>query len=104
MYKYFVGRGARLLDQENPSWYENVDTNLLRQHSVYGCVLGQLYGDYDNGLDALESSTGKNMRNGWTHGFNAFGSGVFTFGGQAKYNKLTSYWIDEINLRRTTAA
>jgi hypothetical protein len=48
-----VRRGATLLDQEQPDWFEEIDTRTLDVRYMDLCPLGQLYGDYKDGLDAL---------------------------------------------------
>lgn len=49
-----AARGAALLDRKGPAdWRTTVDPRTLQQSSMYGCVLGQVYGDYSAGLRAL---------------------------------------------------
>jgi hypothetical protein len=48
-----VAQGAALLDRELPDWPAKVDPRRLDQGFADACVLSQLYGDYDFGLDAL---------------------------------------------------
>lgn len=38
-----VSRGARLLDQRRPGWYNEVNLVMLDMTSPYQCVLGQVY-------------------------------------------------------------
>ena len=56
-----VARGIALLDQKVPGWRDWIDLDRLDMRSVLyepgegcGCILAQLYGDYDDGLYALE--------------------------------------------------
>lgn len=45
-----VNRGALLLDEENPSWMEKVVPDNLQMSSARWCIVGQVYGDYDDGV------------------------------------------------------
>ncbi len=45
--------GAALLDQRHPGWERQIDVDLLDMASAEDDMLGQLYGSYDEGLDAL---------------------------------------------------
>lgn len=50
-----VNRGADLLTKHfgGTSWVERIDFDVLRMHSPFECVLGQLFKTYSNGLEAL---------------------------------------------------
>jgi hypothetical protein len=48
-----VARGSALLDAKQPGWREKVDPNVLEMWSRCGCVLGQTFGSFTKGLDAL---------------------------------------------------
>ncbi len=61
-----VDEGVRLLDQVRPGWYDEINTETLDIASAYRCVLGQLYGDFVAGVEALNIPSG-----GETYGFNA---------------------------------
>lgn len=52
----YVVRGAQLLDQVRPGWERDIDTERLDVSSVLNCPLGQLYGDYHTGVDAIRST------------------------------------------------
>ena len=45
-----AGRGAALLDDEDPGWAGRVDPDGLALGDGQACVLGQLHGDYRRGL------------------------------------------------------
>ena len=52
--KVTVPRGVALLDEKGPSdWRSKIDPAKLRMFSFHGCVLGQLYGNFFIGKDAL---------------------------------------------------
>ena len=43
-----VARGAALLDEKLPGWWQRVDLDRLDLSKCTDCVLGQLTGDYDS--------------------------------------------------------
>jgi hypothetical protein len=57
-----VEKGAKLLDEKCPNWWNKVDISELNQGSSSTCVLGQLKGDYVNGLDFLGMEAGNPAR------------------------------------------
>jgi hypothetical protein len=48
-----VARGAALLNERVPGWRERLQLRRLHMEDCEQCVLGQIYGDYVMGLDAL---------------------------------------------------
>lgn len=48
-----VQHGVNLLDMLKPEWREGVNPETLRISSCHQCVLGQLYGSFDGGNNAL---------------------------------------------------
>ena len=46
-------RGAELLDEKRPGWAAAIDRKRLDMGSVCNCVLGQLYKDFSDGLNAI---------------------------------------------------
>ena len=48
-----VARGVELLDAVRPGWRGEIQRVRLDMADGFHCILGQLYGDYGNGLDAL---------------------------------------------------
>lgn len=48
-----VDRGAALLDAEIPGWVQRIDLDRFRMSSCSRCILGQLFGSFENGLDEL---------------------------------------------------
>ena len=51
-----VARGAALLDTVRPGWFREVAVDRLTLDSCSRCFLGQLYGDYADGLNRLFGS------------------------------------------------
>jgi hypothetical protein len=55
MYDARVAAGAALLDERGPDdWRDKIDLDTLDVFSFTDCVLGQLYGRYNSGKDALD--------------------------------------------------
>lgn len=52
-----AAKGAELLDAHLPGWHEKIDLGSLDMKCAQKDVLGQLYGDYVDGLAALGLST-----------------------------------------------
>jgi len=48
-----VEAGARLLDRMMPSWEELIDLDKLHINSGTDCILGQLFGGFERGLEPL---------------------------------------------------
>lgn len=46
-------RGIELLDKQRPGWRDQVDPQRLAMGSDLTCVLGQVFGDFCEGLKAL---------------------------------------------------
>jgi hypothetical protein len=92
-----VERGAALLDERLPGWYEKIDLDKLDLASCENCVLGQLHGRkyerlrhrrYYRGLDRL----GILDRKAGDFGFTVRGSG--------RFENLTAEWRRVIKRRR----
>lgn len=90
-----VAKGVELLDREVDfsasltNWRSKIDLDSLVMSDVNWCVLGQIYGSYDNGLRAL----GLSERMSREHGFitdDAFGSGDFV--------ELTREWKNALRV------
>lgn len=59
MYKQAeVEAGAKFLDEKVPGWASRIDPNELDMHWWNMCVLGRLYGDYNDGCAELGLDTG----------------------------------------------
>jgi hypothetical protein len=56
MFETEVARGIALLDKRTPGWRERLDPDRLAIASCEDCVLGQLYGDYFDGREALHGN------------------------------------------------
>lgn len=52
-YAHRAAHGVELLDEKVPAWRDHIRPQHLRITSASLCVLGQLYGDFGRGRDAL---------------------------------------------------
>jgi hypothetical protein len=48
-----VQMGAHKLDQENPGWRKQINLKKLNIKDFCDCILGQLYGSFDQGYSVL---------------------------------------------------
>jgi hypothetical protein len=48
-----VERGAALLDERRPGWWDEIDLETFEMANVCRCSLGQLWGSYAKGKEAL---------------------------------------------------
>ncbi|MDT0630593.1 hypothetical protein [Rubrivirga litoralis] len=102
-----AGRGAALLDEQDPGWAGRVDPGALALGDGQACVLGQLHGDYRRGLGRarvidLSSAPGRFV-SPVDLGFQAVGG----LGGAAEaldYALLTRAWREAVAERRPTEA
>lgn len=68
-----VNRGIALLDAKVPGWFDKVDPEKINLHSNTNCILGQIFGHYQNGIEILPVGgflPGKNRTQLEHHGFN----------------------------------
>jgi hypothetical protein len=81
--------GAALLDRVNPGWHERINLADLDMSSACQCVLGQLYGWYEDGMTAI----GLDGETQLTHGFAGDpASNQFS----EKYWRLDEQWVREV--------
>jgi hypothetical protein len=97
-----VERGALLLDERHPGWHHKINLNELNLESCTACVLGQLHGDFGQGLDELDAppwTSAMRQRRAFAadHGF-ALDDDYYHLWAPA----MRAYWHEEI-LRRTEA-
>lgn len=65
-YADVVNAGIKLLDESGPSnWRDLVDLNTLRLEACDVCVLGQVFGSFDDGLDNLDLTHSTSKRYGF---------------------------------------
>lgn len=86
-----VQNGIRVLDTHGPAdWRERINLDTLDVHSLDDCVLGQVFGSYGEGMDALFPgqrwlSNGVNVE----HGFEA---PMDRLSGDRQYASVTAEW------------
>ena len=90
-----VAKGAALLDQERPGWWQEIDLDTLSLRSGCDCVLGQLYESFDDGVEILDLEWPEDS------GFDL--EGWPTDRTQA-WNDLTAAWRSLIEARRQAQA
>lgn len=86
-----VADGVALLDEHNEGWWANIDLSRLDLDSPTNCILGQLYGTYYRGREALDIGEGE----GDLYGLDCYQPGQF--------KTLTFMWTEVIKARRETA-
>jgi hypothetical protein len=94
-----VTAGARLLDRCRPGWTTLVDLDRLDMTLEYDDLLGQLYGNFQAGLNELIAADPKAQVHPYSwavrHGFD-----LPTDAGWGAYAQLTHAWRDELARRR----
>lgn len=85
-----VSEGAVLLDKFNEGWWANINLDTLDMQSPTNCILGQLYGNYGDGRDALEIPVGC----GDLYGFDSY---------QSYWEDLGLIWSELIEQRIKTS-
>jgi hypothetical protein len=90
-----VSNGFALLDNAKPGWHRGVCTYALDIANSYWCALGQTYGSYGQGLNALNI--------GARHaGENGFVTTHYLGDTDLEYELLTAEWRRQINERLDT--
>lgn len=89
--------GAKLLDAYQPGWQQWIDLDALDLADPEGCVLGQLYGTYDTGMDDLHQLVGQ------TGNLDEAGCGFVRCQDEPEsiYPELTTAWHAQITARQT---
>lgn len=68
-FKIEVDRGVALLDKHNPGWREKIDREKLDLNDFWNCILGQLYGVMDDGMNELFGEGQWRDNDAVAHGF-----------------------------------
>ena len=96
-----VELGAALLDQEKPDWFNLVDMKKFNINRPTDCILGQIYGSYSIGIDAIGLKIG---REAFNHGFINFYYDKYGRLLQSNSDILySSMWQKEINKRKVVS-
>lgn len=56
-----AAKGAAILDAHRQGWWLLIEEDSLDLLSQHNCILGQVYGSYIRGLDALEWDVARNV-------------------------------------------
>lgn len=108
MYEEEIARGMALLDDQEPGWYKKISLKELALGSTSYCVLGQVYGDFDDGIrqlfdgdehDGVYSETGpyKFVR---SHGFDLPLAEGNVLSRVDEYDQFTDEWRIAIRTRQ----
>lgn len=87
-----VAEGVKLLDEKQPEWWKNINLYTLDMEGCYSCILGQLFGSYSVGREAL----GIPSCEGDLYGFDSLGP-------RRDFGTLQFMWAEIIEARRATA-
>jgi hypothetical protein len=79
-----IDAGIKLLDLQVPNWRAKIDLDELDLGSCSVCILGQVFGDYDTGIDELGVS-------GYDYGFNTM----------SNMSALTAAWKEALGKNNT---
>src|SRR5438046_1541940 len=91
-----VLKGAKLLDKQRPGWWKKIKTDQLAMASGRTCILGQLYGEFEQGTKRLQ-----HWRQSIECGFMlVWRSGMSHTYWTRRWNWLRDAWIREIAARR----
>lgn len=85
-----VARGVALLDRVRPGWAQLVDLDRLDMQECAACVLGQLYGDFDDGCIANSLPLAAAAEHGFHHRLTSPRAGHRTV--TAEYQALYEEW------------
>ena len=83
-----VMRGAKLLDEKSPGWHRRINLHALDLNDCQECILGQVYGEYANGLETLFAGDQKYFSR-YHFGF----SSTYTGGKDRGMRRLTAAWM-----------
>src|SRR5437667_4843660 len=92
----FIQNGIDLLDEKKPGWYQKIDLECLWLADCHGCILGQLYGSYAAGLNALGLSSG------WNHGFSSLFPKNFSIMGKIWVNEIMKQQLKHTHTENKT--
>lgn len=94
-----AARGAALLDVTQPEWVSRVDPKTLAVSDPENCVLGQVYGDYDEAINALNLDARGQKEFGFDCEYKPF-VGAEAPEPVVRFSELTSAWREILDARR----
>lgn len=95
-----VEAGAAWLDHNKPGWWHTINLDRLDIESGCNCILGQVYGGYDESPFAARWDRETDAYLGDLRGFNSLGT-LDRFAEVVDYRALTEAWRELIEERRT---
>lgn len=107
-----AGKGAKWLDRHVPDWADRISLKELNLMATDSCVLGQVLGDFTEGLNRLQAEGIIKVK--WTFQFCSWSCSTsgsrwtyrYGFNLPERYDyhlsweRLTSAWKDEVHARR----
>lgn len=92
-----VKKGMKLLERRHGAdWIDHIDPSTLNLSDGSCCVLGQVYGEYENGLVALNLSQGDDDYEDVEYGFTEKSNGGY--GGDDPWDTLNEAWHEAFAL------
>ena len=102
MYDAKVKRGVKLLDEHAHNWWTTINPEILDMGSTCHCILGQTFGGYTRGLDALFGENNYHSQDeGSRYGYD---TGSEDSDGTKGYKNLRSAWVRAIKARYLAGA
>ncbi|MDP9870346.1 MULTISPECIES: hypothetical protein [Streptosporangium] len=94
-----VAAGAAEMDNRLPDWWTGIDRVSLDLGNSYDCVLGQLFDEFEIGLELLGLNLGESERLGLYCSGDSLSQAV-----RDAYQLRTQLWIAEIDMREAAQA
>jgi len=94
---YLAGLGAEYLDSYAPDWRDRVDEQRLTMSSGQSCILGQVFGDYEAGINQIYRARARDEE---YVDITSFSKGHGFIDNGACYLALDYAWQDELLKRR----
>lgn len=91
----YAARGADLLDRYRPGWAEEIVPEGLDLADPCDCILGQIYGQYDEGCTELSEDDGFYGSSAEAYGFTT----PLGWPGHPHWGLLETAWLNEIAIR-----
>lgn len=88
-----VSAGAEMLDALEPGWRDRIDVETFDIYSTTHCVLGQLQGSYDSGVEYYGLDAGESARE---YGFDLLASECCSEKEPMYWEALQEAWLNEL--------
>lgn len=90
-----ASRGAVFMDEKKPGWFHSIDKGKLNIATTDNCILGQLFGEYNDGCKKLNIDGDESRKDRIGYGFNPSLFAYALFG----IRRLNRAWRNEIDRR-----